>query len=112
MPLCEWEKTVTCPYNPAHQITIERIQWHLVKVRSTKTISLLKLNRWMGLALASNLVTLQCRKQHNTSEFIVCPYNASHHVPKPEEQYHLQTCSDRWFCVLVNWNEQKTHFIS
>ena len=32
MPLCEWEKTVTCPYNPAHQITIERIQWHLVKV--------------------------------------------------------------------------------
>jgi len=75
MPLCEWEKTVTCPYNPAHQITIERIQWHLVK----------------------------CRKQHNTSEFIVCPYNASHHVPKPEEQYHLQTCSDRKIVELARY---------
>jgi hypothetical protein len=26
MPVSEWERTFTCPYNPAHQITVEKIQ--------------------------------------------------------------------------------------
>ena len=26
MPVLDWEKTITCPYNPSHQITVERIQ--------------------------------------------------------------------------------------
>ena len=26
MPVLDWEKTITCPYNPSHQITLERIQ--------------------------------------------------------------------------------------
>jgi len=76
MPLCEWEKTITCPYNPSHQITVERIQWHLVK----------------------------CRKNHPTSDHVVCPYNASHHVPKPEEQYHISTCSDRKIVELSKYS--------
>ena len=76
MPLCDWEKTITCPYNPAHQITVERIQWHLVK----------------------------CRKNHPASDHVVCPYNASHHVPKPEEQYHISTCSDRKIVELAKYS--------
>jgi len=76
MPLCDWEKTITCPYNPSHQITVERIQWHLVK----------------------------CRKNHPTSDHVVCPYNASHHVPKPEEQYHISTCSDRKIVELSKYS--------
>jgi len=76
MPLCEWEKTITCPYNPSHQITVERIQWHLVK----------------------------CRKNHPASDHMVCPYNASHHIPKPEEQYHISTCSDRKIVELAKYS--------
>ena len=30
MPLMPWEETLTCPYNPAHQITPARMQTHLV----------------------------------------------------------------------------------
>jgi len=76
MPLLDWEKTITCPYNPSHQITVERIQFHLVK----------------------------CRKNHPTSDHVVCPYNASHHIPKPEEQYHISTCSDRKFVELTKYS--------
>jgi hypothetical protein len=38
---------------------------------------------------------VKCRKNHAGSDHVVCPFNASHHVPKPEEQYHLSVCSDR-----------------
>jgi len=76
MPLCDWEKTITCPYNPSHQITVERIQWHLVK----------------------------CRKNHPSSDHIVCPYNASHHVAKTEEQYHISTCPDRKIVELSKYS--------
>ena len=32
MGLMPWEKTTTCPYNPSHQITVSRIQKHLVRI--------------------------------------------------------------------------------
>ena len=54
MGLMPWEKTTTCPYNPAHQITIERIQSHLIK----------------------------CRRNHPNSNHVICPFNASHHIPQ------------------------------
>ena len=28
-------------------------------------------------------------------DYKVCPFNARHVVPKPEFDYHLQTCGDR-----------------
>jgi len=62
-----WEKTITCPYNPAHQITVEKIQWHLVK----------------------------CAKNHPGAQMGVCPFNSAHHVPRPELGYHLGICPDR-----------------
>jgi len=67
MGLMPWEKTTTCPYNPAHQITIERIQSHLIK----------------------------CRRNHPNSNHVICPFNASHHIPQPEERFHLANCPDR-----------------
>jgi len=83
MPLCDWEKTITCPYNPSHQITAERIQFHLVK----------------------------CRKNHPEMDMAVCPYNASHHVPKPEEKFHIARCPDRKIIELAkySWALDKEH---
>jgi len=83
MPLCDWEKTITCPYNPSHQITVERIQFHLVK----------------------------CRKNHPQSDNVICPYNASHHIPKPEEQYHIARCPDRKIVEMAkySWALDKEH---
>jgi len=81
MPVLDWEKTITCPYNPSHQITVERIQFHLVK----------------------------CRKNHPGSDLKVCPFNASHHVPAPEEEFHMKTCSDRKVVEMekYSWSMQK-----
>ena len=76
MPLLPWEKTLTCPYNPAHQITKERIQFHLVK----------------------------CRRNHPEADDIeTCPYNASHHVPKPELEFHMSECSERKIVELAKY---------
>ena len=38
---------------------------------------------------------VKCRKNHAGSDLKVCPFNASHHVPAPEEAFHMKTCSDR-----------------
>lgn len=81
MPVLDWEKTITCPYNPSHQITVERIQFHLVK----------------------------CRKNHPGSDLKVCPFNASHHVPAPEEEFHMKTCTDRKVVEMekYSWSMQQ-----
>ena len=75
MGLLPWEKTITCPYNAAHQITVAKIQTHLVK----------------------------CRRNHPKDEYVICPYNASHHVPKMEEQFHSVTCPDRKIVELAKY---------
>jgi len=76
MPICSWEKTITCPYNPSHQITQERIQTHLVK----------------------------CRRNHPDMDMAVCPYNASHHIPKAEEAMHVTHCPDRKIIELSKYS--------
>ena len=58
---------LTCPYNMAHQIRPERMQYHLIK----------------------------CRKQHPELSLVVCPYNATHHVKRSDEHEHLLACPDR-----------------
>jgi len=67
MPLLEWEKTLTCPYNPSHQITIEKLQFHLVK----------------------------CRRNHPNTDVQICAFNTSHHVKAASMEQHLATCPDR-----------------
>ena len=62
-----WKEMVTCPYKPEHQVSIDRIQKHLVK----------------------------CSKEHNDSQFEVCLLNASHHIPQQEMASHLRTCPHR-----------------
>lgn len=74
--MCDWERTITCPYNPSHQITVERIQWHLVK----------------------------CRKNYPGSDHVICPFNASHHVPRLEKEYHMSVCSDRKMVEMEKYN--------
>ena len=32
MPVCSWEKTITCPYNISHQITEGRLQVRITMV--------------------------------------------------------------------------------
>lgn len=58
---------ITCPYNIAHTIAPDRMQWHLTR----------------------------CRKQNATVERTQCPFNATHLVPGPEFQYHMNHCPDR-----------------
>jgi len=58
---------LTCPYNRAHQIRPERMQYHLIK----------------------------CRKQFPELSLVVCPYNATHHVPRADEHQHLLSCPDK-----------------
>ena len=81
MPVLPWEKTITCPYNPSHQITEEKIQVNVVSCPPP------------DLLLQWHLV--KCRKNHQGSDLAICPFNASHHVPRPELGYHLGICSDR-----------------
>ena len=38
---------------------------------------------------------VKCRKNHAGSDLKVCPFNASHHVPAPEEEFHMKNCVDR-----------------
>jgi len=71
----DWEKTITCPYNIAHQITEGRLQRHLVK----------------------------CRRNHPDAEVVICKFNCSHHIPLREEEYHLQTCPDRKFVEMMKY---------
>jgi len=49
----------------------------------------------------------KCRKNHANEAFVVCPFNALHHIPKPEEQYHLSTCGDRKSVELQKYTEQE-----
>jgi len=77
MPLMSWEETLTCPYNPSHQITRKRMQVHLVK----------------------------CRKNHPDVDFVTCKYNSCHHIAKPELKDHEDNCPDRKIVELAMYNK-------
>jgi len=76
MPILDSEETITCPYNPSHQILPKRIQIHLVK----------------------------CRKNHPNSDVEICPFNSSHHVPKSEWLFHMSTCESRKFDEMARYS--------
>jgi len=44
-----------------------------------------------------------CRKKHPEATDWCCPYNTSHVVPKPEKEYHLETCNER--PIFDNWGK-------
>lgn len=58
---------IQCPYNKSHVIRTSRMQVHLIK----------------------------CKRNYPLAEKMVCPFNAVHHVDKPDYQYHVSTCPDR-----------------
>lgn len=63
----EEDPLTQCPYNQSHVILKSRMQGHIVK----------------------------CKKNYPMANKMVCPFNAVHHVDKPDYQYHLSTCPDR-----------------
>ena len=67
MPLLPWEETISCPYNPAHQITRKIIQKHLVK----------------------------CRRNHPDTDLVICSFNSTHHIPGASIKEHEAKCPDR-----------------
>lgn len=66
MPILPWETTVTCPYNPSHQITKDKLIKHLVK----------------------------CKRSYPDADVKVCSFNASHHVPTKDLKEHEKNCPD------------------
>ena len=79
------------PFPPDHCGTHSGPNIYLVKF-SFSIPSLFSLNT-LNVPLQFHLV--KCRKNHAGSDLKVCPFNASHHVPAPEEEFHMKTCSDR-----------------
>lgn len=67
MPLLPWEETISCPYNPSHQITRKIIQKHLVK----------------------------CRRNHPDTDLVICSFNSTHHIPGRIIKEHEAKCPDR-----------------
>ncbi|KAK7863297.1 hypothetical protein R5R35_005340 [Gryllus longicercus] len=61
------DEIVSCPFNPSHQISRSRLQYHITK----------------------------CEKQHSLNELGTCPFNPTHRIPKPEMQMHLLECPDK-----------------
>lgn len=47
---------------------------------------------------------VKCRRNHPDTDHVICPYNASHHIPKPEEQYHISSCPDRKLVELAKYS--------
>lgn len=58
------EPLTTCPYNPAHQVKLGRLQIHITK----------------------------CRKAHLEKDMKQCPFSAEHVVPADEIMHHMYTC--------------------
>ena len=67
MPVLPWEETITCPYDPAHQITRKIIQKHLVK----------------------------CRRNHPDTDLVVCSFNSTHHISSKIIRKHEMECPDK-----------------
>ncbi|KAK9882239.1 hypothetical protein WA026_019753 [Henosepilachna vigintioctopunctata] len=61
------EQKITCPYNQHHSILKSRMSKHLVK----------------------------CRKTFGDVETVLCDFNTTHNIPKPELRYHHEICEDR-----------------
>ena len=62
--LLKHEETLTCPYNPSHQILKSKMTVHLVR----------------------------CRRSNLDKKVEICPFNSSHHVKKEDYDSHLRIC--------------------
>ena len=89
MPIREFEETVTCPYNPAHQAN--------TKIRGGRLPAPLKSLFPLFQILPSRLQVhlVRCARQHPTAEMVICPFNATHHIPKQEVDSHIKKCEYR-----------------
>ena len=61
------EKLVQCPYDKLHKVREDRLQFHLIK----------------------------CKRQNLDKNFVICPFNTTHHMPKEEFEKHAEVCPDR-----------------
>ena len=47
---------------------------------------------------------IEDQEDHPQSENVICPYNASHHVARPEEKFHIATCPDRKIVEMAKYS--------
>ena len=62
--LLKHEETLTCPYNPSHQISKSRMTVQLVR----------------------------CRRSNLDKKVDICPFNSSHHVKREDFDDHKRMC--------------------
>ncbi len=70
---------IECPYDPSHQITPQRIHYHLVK----------------------------CQKNHPDTILILCPFNASHRIREDRKEEHIRVCPDKKYSEVFRANETR-----
>ena len=47
---------------------------------------------------------VKCQKNHAQVTLAICPYNATHHVPREEDQYHISNCPDLKIVELAKYS--------
>ena len=65
-PKCT-EKLIICPYDKLHKVREDRLQYHLIK----------------------------CKRQNLDKDYVICPFNPTHHMPKEEYEKHEEICQDK-----------------
>lgn len=74
---------MVCPYDSAHRVSRQRMQYHIVKCQKVRVI------------YPSTTTILSFLQNHETANFKVCPFNAQHIVPNSKFSYHLKICPDQ-----------------
>ena len=72
-----------CPYVKGHKVRFDRLEKHL----------------------------LRCKVQHADMDFVICPFNILHHMPRHEFEMHEKICPDQWkISVIKSFSKEQGNY--